>query len=253
MSVALVTGGARGIGLAIVERLAEAGWQVVAAGRDSQALEAATEPLRSRGLDVDPLRVDVTDESSVAELFEGCAERYGCPDLLVNNAGIAGPTVSTVSLQRSDWESVLAVNLTGAMLCCRAVLPTMLERGAGHIINIGSITGKRPLMHRVAYASSKLGLIGLTRSLAEEVGPHGIRVNAISPGPVMGERIERVLEGQALAQGITVEEARAQFTSGTPLRRFVEPGEVADAVVALDALPGVTGIDLNVSAGLVMY
>ncbi len=253
MSCAVVTGGAKGIGFAIAERLAEDGWTVVAAGRDEKALADAASVLQSRRLEIDVAPCDVTDEESVARLFELCVARYGWPDLLVNNAGIPGATVPTVELRRQDWDDVLAVNLTGPMLCCRAVLPGMLERGSGHIVNIGSITGKRPLTQRVAYASSKLGLVGLTRSLAEEVGPAGIRVNAVSPGPVFGERIERVLKGQARARGVTVEEARADFTSGSPLRRFVEAREVADAVVALHALTGVTGMDLNVAAGLVMY
>lgn len=226
---------------------------VIAAGRDEKALDVGAESMRSRGLSVDTVRCDVTDEESVAKLFERSAELHGWPDLLVNNAGIPGATVPTVDLERADWDEVLAVNLTGPMLCSRTVLPGMVARGSGHIVNIGSITGKRPLTHRVAYAASKLGLIGLTRSLAEEVGPAGIRVNAVSPGPVFGDRIERVLQGQASARGIPVEEARRDFTASSPLRRFVEPREVADAVVALHALTAVTGADLNVAAGLVMY
>lgn len=253
MSVAIVTGGSKGIGSAIVQCLAENGWRVVGAGRDESALAAVAEALRDRGLEVSPMRCDVSDEASVTQLVERCDQLYGWPDLLVNNAGIPGSTVPTTNLDRAEWDEVLAVNLTGPMLCSRAVLPGMLERGSGHIVNIASITGKRPLVHRVAYAASKLGLIGLTRSLAEEVGPAGVRVNAISPGPVFGERIEGVLRGQAAARGVSVDEVRADFTAGTPLRRFVEAREVGEAVVALHQLSGVTGADLNVAAGLVMY
>jgi NAD(P)-dependent dehydrogenase (short-subunit alcohol dehydrogenase family) len=253
VNVALVTGGAKGIGLAIVRRLAQDGWRVVAAGRDRQALDAVVDDITAEGYEVTAVQCDVTDDQSVADLIAACDRVYGCPDLLVNNAGIAGATVATTDLELSDWNQVLAVNLTGAMLCCRAVLPGMLDRGSGHIVNISSITGKRPLTYRVAYAASKLGLIGLTRSLAEEVGPAGVRVNAISPGPVYGERIERVLEGQAAARKVPIEQARADFTSSAPLRRFVEPAEVAEAVVALHGLSAVTGVDLNVAAGLVMY
>jgi NAD(P)-dependent dehydrogenase (short-subunit alcohol dehydrogenase family) len=253
VNVAVVTGGAKGIGRAIVHRLATDGWRVVAAGRDREALEAVVDEMTSEGHEVTAVRCDVTDDQSVADLMSACARLYGWPDLLVNNAGIPGATVATTALELSDWNQVLAVNLTGAMLCCRAVLPGMLERGSGHIVNISSITGKRPLSYRVAHAASKLGLIGLTRSLAEEVGPAGVRVNAISPGPVYGERIERVLEGQAAARNVPIEQARADFTSSAPLRRFVEAMEVADAVLALHGLTGVTGVDLNVAAGLVMY
>lgn len=253
MSVAVVTGGGKGIGLAIVDRLAREGWHVVAAGRDEQALQHAAGKLASEGLGVEPVRCDVTDEASVAALFEQVGSSWGTPDLLVNNAGIPGTTVPTPQLTRADWDQVLAVNLTGPMLCCRAVLPGMLTRGSGHIVNVGSMTGKRPLTYRVAYAASKLGLVGFTRSLAEEVGQGGVRVNAISPGAVSGERIERVVEAQATSRGITLERARDEFTAGAPLRRFVEPNEVAEAVVALHGMTGVTGVDLNVTAGLVMY
>lgn len=253
VNVAVVTGGSKGIGAAVVERLARDGWRVVSAGRDEPALAAGVEALVAEGHEATAVRCDVTDEASVAELASRCAERYGWPDLLVNNAGIPGATVATAALDRADWDRVLAVNLTGPMLCARAVLPAMTERGSGHIVNVASITGKRPLGHRAAYAASKLGLVGFTRSLAEEVGPAGVRVNAISPGPVTGDRIEGVLRGQAAARGITVEQARVEFTAPAPLRRFVSPGEVADAVVALHDLTGVTGMDLNVAAGLVMY
>lgn len=253
INVAIVTGASKGIGRAILERLARDGWRVVAAARDREALGAVASGLTSKGFDVTAVPCDVTDERSVEDAIALCKRVYGWPDLLVNNAGIPGATVATTALERSDWDEVLAVNLTGAMICCRAVLPGMLDRGSGHIVNIGSITGKRPLAYRVAYAASKLGLIGLTRSLAEEVGPEGVRVNAISPGPVFGDRIERVLQGQAEARNVSVEQARADFTSAAPLRRFVEAEEVADAVVALHALTGVTGADLNVAAGLVMY
>lgn len=253
MGVAVVTGGSRGIGAAIGRRLARDGWHVTLAGRDERALATQVEALAGEPGDVSWTHCDVTDESSVDRLVREVLEARGCPDLWVNNAGIAGSTVPTTELDRSDWEEVLAVNLTGPMLCCRAVLPGMVARGSGHIVNIGSITGKRPLRHRAAYAASKLGLVGLTRTLADEVGSAGVRVNVVSPGSVAGERIERVFAGQAGALGLSVEEVRAAMTAATPLGRLVEPEEVADAVVTLHALTAVTGVDLNVAGGLVMY
>lgn len=253
MTTAVITGGSRGIGLAIGARLAADGWAVLLAGRDEATLEAATADLAARDLDSAWCYCDVADEASVEALMRTAQDRFGCPDLLVNNAGIPGQTIPTTKLSREEWDEVLAVNLTGPMLCARAVLPAMIERGSGHIVNIASITGKRPLRHRAAYAASKLGLIGLTRTLADEVGGYGVRVNAISPGLVAGERIERVLAGQAEARSMTVEQVRADFTGSTPMGRLVQPEEVADAVVALHALGAVTGVDLNVTAGLVMY
>src|SRR5260370_424342 len=155
----------------------------------------------------------------------------------------------------ADWEETFAVNVTGAYLCCRAFLPGMIEQRSGSIIIIGSMTAKRPLYGRTPYAGSKLALVGIARTLAWEVGSHGIRVNVISPGAVEGERIERVVRNQAAAQGISEEEALRQFTSSSPLGRLVPPGDIAAAAIFLasDRAASISGEDLNVSAGTVMY
>jgi NAD(P)-dependent dehydrogenase (short-subunit alcohol dehydrogenase family) len=253
VSVAVVTGASQGIGAAIGRRLVVDGWTVVLAARADERLAAVAQELEGGAGAADPFHCDVSDEASVAALVAHADHAHGCPDLWVNNAGISGRTVPTTHLTREEWDEVLAVNLTGPMLCARAVLPAMAARGSGHIVNIASITGKRPVPQRAAYAASKLGLIGLTRALADEVGPTGVRVNAISPGLVAGPRIERVLAGQAEARGVDVERIRAEFVAATPLGRMVTPEEVADAVVALHGLTGVTGVDFNVAAGLVMY
>ena len=131
----------------------------------------------------------------------------------------------------------------------------MIERRSGSIINIGSITGKKPLLGRTPYAATKLGLVGLTRSLALEAGQYGIRVNLISPGFVAGPRIDRVIDMQAAARGVSSQEVRADFESQSPLGRMTEPGEIAAAAVFLasEAASGITGADLNVNAGVVMY
>lgn len=230
----------------------EDGWTVVFAGRDVQRLTAVTTELQGTRGAAEPYRCDVVDVASIAALVAHTVDTHGCPDLWVNNAGIAGRTVSSVDLARDEWDEVLAVNLTGPMLCAQAVLPGMIDRGSGHILNIASITGKQPLAQRAAYAASKLGLIGLTRSLAAEVGRLGVRVNAISPGLVSGPRIERVLAGQARARGVGIERVRADLVAATPMGRMVTPEEVAEAVVALHSLTAVTGADLNVAAGLAM-
>lgn len=253
VGTAVVTGASRGIGLAIATRLAKDGWSVLLAARDEAALKMVVAELEGQHLDATWCYCDVADEGSVQAMVERARDRYGIPDLHVNNAGIPGSTVPTTELSRAEWDQVLAINLTGPMLCAKAVLPGMIERGSGHIVNIASITGKRPLNQRAAYAASKLGLVGLTRTLAEEVGRYGVRVNAISPGLVEGERIERVIAGQARARGAGIEQLRTEFTAATPLRRLIHPDEVAEAVVVLHELSGVTGVDLNVAGGLVMY
>lgn len=221
--------------------------------RNASQLSAVCDQLAELGGDAAVFPCDVSDEDSVAEMITFTTSRYGSPELLVNSAGIPGPTVPASDIAKSDWEAVLAVNLTGPLLCAKAVLPAMIERRSGHIINISSITGKRPLPNRVAYAASKMGLIGLTRSLAAEVGKFAVRVNALSPGVVEGDRIDGVLSRQAEAEGVPIETVLKGFLTSTPMERMVTPDEVAAAVVALHSLTGVTGVDLNVAAGLVMY
>jgi NAD(P)-dependent dehydrogenase (short-subunit alcohol dehydrogenase family) len=153
------------------------------------------------------------------------------------------------------WEDTLRVNVTGTFLCCRALLPAMIERRSGSIIVIGSVTGKRPLRGRTPYTTSKLGLVGLVRTLAWETGVFGIRVNLISPGYVAGARIDRVIDAQAQTLGITPGQAREQFVSASPLGRLTAAGDVASYAVFLasPAAASITGQDLNVSAGVVMY
>ncbi len=253
MKTAVVTGASQGIGQAIACRLAREGWKVVLAARNAERLSSIAADLSAAGRSAAFAACDVTDEESVAELIGFAEDRYGWPDLLVNNAGIAGPTTPAWELSRQDWDEVIAANLTGPWLCAKAVLPGMIQRGSGHVVNVASITGKRPLPNRSPYASSKMAVIGLTRTLAAEVGRYSVRVNAVSPGVVEGPRIDGVLAGQAAARGVTAEVVRAEFLASTPMERMVTPEEVAAAVVALDGLAGVTGVDLNVAAGLVMY
>lgn len=253
--VAVVTGASRGIGREIAVTLAREGADLVLAARNEAALQetrALVEGLGRRGL------VAVTDISraeSVERLAQRTLECFGHVDVLVNNSGIGGPSAALWETDPADWESTFAVNVTGTFLCCRAFLPSMIERRSGTVVTIGSMTGKRPLWGRSPYAASKLALQGLTRTLALETGPYGIRVNLISPGAVAGERIEWMMRKQAEARGIGVEEVRVELAQGAPLVRLVEAGEVAAAVVFLasDGARSITGEDLNVSAGLVMY
>jgi NAD(P)-dependent dehydrogenase (short-subunit alcohol dehydrogenase family) len=211
--------------------------------------------LRAAGQTALVVPTDVTDPAGIAALASETITTFGKVDVLVNNSGIAGPTAVAWETPISEWQKTLDVNLTGPWLCSRAFIPHMIERRAGSIINIGSVTGKRPLLGRTPYAATKAGLIGLTRTLAEETGPHGIRVNLISPAAVEGPRIEQVFEGQAQATGSSVSEVRAMFEALSPMNRLVEAEEVAAAAVFLasDAASGITGVDLNVTTGFVMY
>jgi NAD(P)-dependent dehydrogenase (short-subunit alcohol dehydrogenase family) len=249
-AVAVVTGAGKGIGRHIAVALAGAGATVAAVGRDVAALEETCELVG--GIAV---RADVSDVGQVDAMAERVLGELGRIDVLVCNSGIAGPTAPLWEIAPADWDEVLRVNVTGTFLCCRALLPAMIERRSGSIVVIGSVSGKRPLHGRTPYTTGKLALVGLVRTLAWEVGPHGVRVNLISPGYVAGPRIERVIAAQAEALGVAPEEARARFTSASPLGGLTAPEDVAACAVFLasPAAASVTGEDLNVSAGVAMY
>jgi NAD(P)-dependent dehydrogenase (short-subunit alcohol dehydrogenase family) len=249
--VAVVTGGGRGLGRSICLRLARAGMDVSLAGRDTAALgdtAAAVEALGRRAL---PVEADVASEEQVAALVARTRERLGPAAVLVNNAGIAGPTAPLHQVSRADWDRVLAVNLTGAFLCCRGFLPDLLARRAGKVINISSMAGKTGYALRSHYAASKWGLIGLTRSLALEAGPFNVQVNAICPGPVEGERMRRVIRARAAELGQSEAEVERAYVAGTALGRMVPPEEVAELVafLASPAADNITGQAIDVSAG----
>jgi NAD(P)-dependent dehydrogenase (short-subunit alcohol dehydrogenase family) len=253
--VAVVTGAGTGIGREISLRLAADGADVVLTGRSAGPMEEVAEAVRATGRRASVVPMDLREPASIEAAAKAVQEEFGRVDVLVNNSGVGGPSAPLWEIDPEEWEETFRVNVTGTFLVCRAFLPGIIERRSGSVVVIGSMTGKRPLVNRTPYAASKTALIGLVRTLAFEVGPHGIRVNLVSPGPVEGNRIQWVLEQQAQARGITFEQARDDFTSGSPLKRLVPPGDVANAVAYL-ASPGaasITGDDLNVSAGLVMY
>ena len=254
MRVAAVTGANRGIGRAIAVALAAGGFTVAASARVPASLAGTAAEAGKAGGTVVPLACDVRDEASVATMAAE-AEALGPVRVVVANAGVAGPTRPLHELTLEDWRDTLATDLDGVFLTFRAFISAMIERRGGSLIAISSMTGKRPLHGRAPYAAAKMGVIGLVRTLATELGPYDIRVNAVCPGPVAGPRIDQVIRKQAAVRGITEEQARAAFTGASPLGRLVEAEEVAAACVFLasDDSAAVTGEDLNVAAGVVMY
>lgn len=252
--MAAVTGANRGIGRAIAVGLAASGFTVAASARDPAGLADAVAEAGKAGGTAVPLACDVRDESSVAAMAAQ-AQALGPVHAVVANAGVAGPTRPLHEVTLEDWRDTLATDLDGVFLTFRAFIPAMIERRDGSLIAISSMTGKRPLHGRTPYAAAKMGVIGLVRTLATELGPYNIRVNAVCPGPVAGPRIDDVIRKQAAARGITQEQARAAFTAASPLGRLVDAGEVAAACafLASDDSAAITGEDLNVAAGVVMY
>jgi NAD(P)-dependent dehydrogenase (short-subunit alcohol dehydrogenase family) len=252
--VAVVTGANRGIGRAVAVALAAGGFRVAVTARDPGTLRETVAEVEAGGGTALPLACDVRDEASVADMARAASE-LGVVHTVVANAGIAGPTAPLHEIALAEWRDCVATDLDGVFLTFRAFVPGLVEAGAGSLIAISSMTGKRPLHGRTPYAAAKMGVIGLVRTLALELGPHGIRVNTVCPGAVAGPRIDQVVARQAAARGITTEEALAAFTGASPLGRLVEAGEVgaACAFLASDAAASITGEDLNVTAGAVMY
>ena len=243
---ALVTGAGNGLGRAIALALSVAGARVILTGRRSAALE------ETAGLLEGPNRtatVDVADSESVRALAAGLIDED--VSILINNAGVPGPVKPLVEIEPGEWDDVFAVNVRGMFLMCRAFLPAMIARGTGDVINLASVSGKRPLALRTPYAASKMAVIGLTNTLGAEVGPAGIRVNSLSPGPVRGPRMQRNFRLEAERSGITEAEAERTFAARATLNRLVEEHEVGDAVVAMLHMTGLHCADIDLSAGMV--
>jgi len=203
---------------------------VAAAARDPASLDATVAEADKAGGTAVPAACDVRDEASVAALA-ACAAELGPVRAVVANAGVAGPTRPLHEQTLAGWRDTVATGLDGVFLTFRAFIPAMIARRDGSLIAISSMTGKRPLPGRTPYAAAKMGVIGLVRTLATELGPHGIRVNAVCPGAVAGPRIDQVLRLQAAARGLTEDQVRAEMTASSPLGRLVRAEEVAAACV----------------------
>jgi NAD(P)-dependent dehydrogenase (short-subunit alcohol dehydrogenase family) len=225
----LVTAGASGIGLATARAFAREGASVVICDVDTAALRAVAGSDSSLQQAV----CDVADPAAVARLFETATGALGGLDVLVNNAGIAGPTAACETVLLADWQRTLAVNLTGQFLCAQHAIPWLKTSRNASIANLSSAAGRFGFPLRTPYAASKWGVIGLTKSLSIELGPHGVRVNAICPGSVAGPRIDAVFASRAQARGIAPEVARDEALAKTSLRRLVSADDIANAIVFL--------------------
>lgn len=250
--VAIITGGGSGIGRSISFAFASEGARVVVAARNFARLKEVADDINSRGGKAAAMAVDITNEMNVQEMVARTVEEFGRIDVLVNNAGIPGPTANIVDMDLDKWNEVITINLTGAMLCSRAVLGNMIVRKSGSIINISSVGGMSGFAMRSAYCVSKMGIIGLTETMAIEVGEHNIRVNCISPGAVRGDRILNSARAKGKALGIDSERVLERLTKDYSFKRLIEPSEIAAAAVFLasDQASAITGHNLVVSCGL---
>ena len=239
-----MTGGASGIGWAIALMLQEQGARVHLCDASSGLLAQA---LRQRA-EMSGSAADVADPQHVDRLFDDVRQSLGGLDVLVNNAGIAGPTAAVEEIDPDDWSRTMAVNITGQFLCARRAVPLLKAAGGGSIINMSSSAGRLGYPLRTPYAASKWAVIGFTKSLAMELGPHAIRVNALLPGLVEGERIRRVIAARADARGVPYEVMERRYLGQVSLRRMVTPADVAAMVLFLCSPAGcnISGQSLGV-------
>ena len=242
----LVTAGAAGIGRAIVTACRDAGARLHVCDVDPDALAS----LRAACPDVGTSLCDVSDSAAVGRLFDEVGERLGKLDGLVNNAGIAGPTKPVEEITDDEWERTLAVNLTGQFYCARRAVPLLKAAGGGAIVNLSSVAGRFGYPLRSPYAASKWAVVGLSHTLAVELGPHKIRVNAILPGPVAGERIDRVIHAKAEQRGVADSVVREDYLNMSGLHEFVTAEDVAEMALYLlsDAGRRVSGQAIGVDA-----
>lgn len=240
--VSLVTGGAQGIGKAIALELASAGASVAIGDVQFDGVEKVAEEVRSHGAQALSLEMDVADASSVKSAVEAVIEEFGQIDHLINNAGITRDNL-LMRMKPEEWASVIAVNLTGVFNCTQAVVRYMMKRRSGRIVNISSVIGQMGNPGQTNYGSTKAGVIGLTKSVARELGSRGITVNAIAPGFIKSPMTD------ALSP-----EIRERLMENVPLRRLGEPKDVAKAVLFLvsDDASYITGSVINVNGGMYM-
>ncbi|MGZ9059329.1 MAG: SDR family oxidoreductase [Burkholderiaceae bacterium] len=246
----LVTAGGSGIGLAIAREFVAEGAQVHVCDVDERALAdlSASDPAVSQSSG------DVSDEFAVARVFDAALTRLGGLDVLVNNAGIAGPTARCEDIALADWERTLAVNLTGQFLCARLAIPHLRASGNASIVNLSSAAGRFGFPLRSPYAASKWAVIGFTKSLSIELGGDAIRVNAICPGSVAGPRIDSVFANKAATRGVPMETVRDEALTKTSLHRLIAPEDIARTIVFLASPAGANisgqaiGVDADVQS-----
>jgi NAD(P)-dependent dehydrogenase (short-subunit alcohol dehydrogenase family) len=250
--VCVITGASRGIGWRLAADFAAEGAMVFGAGRNAKALEGLRAEIQGAGGRFVPVQVDLSKVAECRKLIERALGEGGRIDVLVNNLGITGAHKSVRDLEPAEWQEAIDTNLTSVYACAHYAVGSMMERRAGAIVNVSSTATKIRSPFRAGYVASKMGLIGLTRVLAQELGPYGIRVNAVSPGFVDGERSDEAQELMARNEGVSREDVRRRILSASPLNRSVPPEDISSMVryLASDLGRSMTGQDIEVAAGM---
>ena len=248
---AVVTAGGSGIGRTIAETLADNGAQVFVCDVAEDHLQA----LAAARPDIDAVTADVSHSADVESLFDAAVAAMGGVDVLVNNAGVAGPTKRVEDISDDEWRSTIGVDVDGQFYCARRAVPLMQEAGKGAIVNISSTAGRLAFPLRLPYATAKRAVIGLTDTLAMELGPRNISVNAVLPGYVLNDRARRVLQAKADASGRSLDEIKEIVLSRISMRTGIEEQEIADLVLYLCSPQGrhISGQAINIDANLETY
>jgi len=240
----LVTAGAAGIGLAIARTFRDHGAKVFVCDVDDKALAALDK-------DIGRTKADVASVADVDRLFAESQKALGGLDVLVNNAGIAGPTAKVEDIAPEDWDRCIAIDLNGMFYCTRKAMPLLKAAGGGSIVNLSSVAGRLGFPMRTPYAAAKWAVVGFTESLAAEAGPDGVRVNCLQPGVVEGERVERVIEAKAKGLGVPNSEVRSRMLAAVSMHTMVSAQDVANVALFLasDAGRHISGQAISVCGG----
>ncbi|MGH9143000.1 MAG: SDR family NAD(P)-dependent oxidoreductase [Vicinamibacterales bacterium] len=249
--MAIVTGASKGIGRVMSLLFAREGARVICAARSDALVHETVSLIRAAGGQAVAVVGDASIEGGARAIVASGVQSFGRIDTLVNNAGDGGPTRPVQDYTTDDWFYTINSCLTSAYMCSRFAVPEMIAAGRGAIVNIASMAGRRGLMYRVGYCSAKAGQIGMTYGLALELGRHNITVNAIAPGAVAGDRIDRVIQGQAEVRGVDVERMRKSFVERAPLQRMSTAEDIAAlaAFLCSDAARNISGQCIPVTAG----
>ena len=241
---ALITGAGSGIGKMMAQHFEKAGARIWICDADTNNLEQSLK----ENPDWNGTPCDVPEETQVDQLFKEMSDYFGGLEILVNNAGIAGPTAPVEEIDPGEWRRSVGVNLNGAFYCTRLATPLLKNSPKASIINISSVAGRLGFARRLPYASTKWAMIGFTESLAKELGPSGIRVNALLPGIVEGPRIEGVFHARAESEGVPYEEVRDRVLNNVSMKRMVSAGDVAELAVFLcsEAGKNISGQSISV-------
>ena len=255
---ALIVGGGRGIGAAIARKFASEGARIMIVDLPSMKAEAE-EVARAIAAESDVEAVfyaaDCTDAEQVNRMVNDAVRRFGGVDILVNSAGLRGPLVPVQDISEAEWDSVLAVNLKAAFLCCKAVLKVMIEQKRGSIVSISGTAGKEGMALRGSLVAAKWGLLGLTQTIAKEAGPCGVRANVVCPGGMDEPDLRVMYAERAKNLGMEFKELENKVLQDTPLRKYANHEEVAAAALFLASSDSshTTGESLNVSGGRLMH